>query len=77
MASEPAIQSIGRPILTRPTMSVATKAKSWMPVGITTASEAAEKKPSDIVGRPVANMWWTQSPKLRNPVPTADSTIHE
>ena len=56
IASAPAIQSIGRVILTRPTISVATKAKSWMPVGITTASDAAEKNPRLIWGRPVVNM---------------------
>ena len=48
-----------------------------MPVGITTASDAAEKKASEIIGRPVVNMWCTHSPKDRNPVPTADSTIQE
>ena len=53
------------------------KAKIWMPVGIATASDAAEKKPSEIAGSPVVNMWWTQSPKLRKPVPRAESTIHE
>ena len=77
IASAPAIHSIGSVIVTRPAISVATKAKSWMPVGITTASEAAEKKPREMFGRPVVNMWCTQSPKLRKPVPTAESTIHE
>ena len=48
-----------------------------MPVGMTTASEAAEKKPSDIDGKPVVNMWCTHSPNERKPVPTAESTIHE
>ena len=60
-----------------PSITVAMKAKIWMPVGIATASEAAEKNPSEIDGSPVVNMWCTQSPKLRNPVPRADSTIHE
>ncbi len=53
IASAPAIHSIGRFIFTRPTISVATKAKSWMPVGITTASDAAEKKPR----RSTAGRW--------------------
>ena len=48
-----------------------------MPVGITTASDAAEKKPNDICGKPVVNMWWTHSPNDKKPVPTAESTIHE
>ena len=53
------------------------KTKICTPVGIATASDAAEKKPSEIAGSPVVNMWWTHKPKLRNPVPTAASTIHE
>ena len=51
------------------------KQKICTPVGIATASEAAENKPSEIPGRPVVNMWCTHRPKLRNPVPTAASTI--
>ena len=50
-------------------------AKIWTPVGITTASLAAEKNDSEITGRPVAYMWWTHRPKLMKPVPTAASTI--
>ena len=69
--------SIGIEKMTRPASSVAMKTKIWTPVGIATASEAAEKKPSEIGGRPVVNMWWTHSPKHRKPVPTAASTIQE
>ena len=52
------------------------KAKIWIPVGIATASDAAEKKARLILGRPVANMWWTHRPNDRKAVPTAASTIH-
>ncbi len=52
------------------------KTKICTAVGIATASDAAEKKPRLIFGRPVANMWWTQRPNDRNAVPTAASTIH-
>jgi hypothetical protein len=37
--------------------------------------DAAEKNASEMPGSPVVNMWCTQSPKLRKPVPTAASTI--
>ena len=50
------------------------KQKSWTPVGIAMAVEAAENSASVIAGSPVVNMWCTHSPKLRNPVPTADIT---
>ena len=39
-----------------------------------TAVDAAENSASVSPGRPVVNMWWTHSPKLRNPVPIAAST---
>ena len=61
--------------VTRPASSVARKQKNCTPVGIATAVEAAENNPSEMAGSPVVNMWCTQSPKLRNPVPTAASTI--
>lgn len=54
----------------RPEAMVAIQAKTWIPVGTETAKEAAEKKESESWGMPVANMWCTQSPKLRKPVPT-------
>lgn len=60
----------------RPAASVAIKQKICTPVGIATASEAAENNPSEMPGNPVVNMWCTQSPKLKNPMPTAASTIH-
>ena len=77
IASAPAIHSIGRLFFTLPTINVAAKTKIWMPVGITTASDAAEKKPRLMLGSPVVNMWCTHSPKDRKPTPTALSTIQE
>ena len=58
----------------RPDAMVAIQAKTWMPLGIATAMLAAEKKLSDIFGRPVANMWCTHRPKLRKPVAISAST---
>ncbi len=75
IASAPATNSIGRPRTTFPIHTVAMKQRIWMPVGIATASLAAEKNPSEICGRPVVNMWCTQRPKLRKATPTAESTI--
>lgn len=40
---------------------------------LATASNVAEKNPSEIAGNPVANTWWTRRSKLRNPIPTATS----
>ena len=75
VASPPMTNRIGTDATTRPTSSVARKQKNCTPVGIATAWEAAEKNASEIPGSPVVNMWCTHSPKLRNPVPTAASTI--
>ena len=57
IASAPDTNSIGSPRTTRPIQIVAMKQKIWMPVGIATASLAAEKKASEISGRPTVNMW--------------------
>ncbi|VDC33619.1 hypothetical protein XINFAN_03929 [Pseudogemmobacter humi] len=56
LASAPRQNSIGTDFTTRPSITVAISAKSWIPVGIATASDAAEKMPSETEGRPVANM---------------------
>ena len=57
-----------------PAQSVAIQQKIWMPVGMAIIMLAAVKKLSPSCGRPVANMWCTQSPKPRKPVATSDST---
>ena len=54
---------------------VAIQANTWMPLGIATAMLAAEKKPSDIAGMPVVNMWCTHRPKLKKPVAISATTI--
>ena len=77
IASAPMLHSIGTERFTVPSIRVAMKTKIWIPVGIATASDAAEKKPRLIDGSPVVNMWWAQSPKLMKRVPMAESTIHE
>jgi hypothetical protein len=70
----PSTHSIGIDFTTRPASSVAMKQKNCTPVGMATASDAAEKNPSEIPGSPVVNMWCTHSPKLRNAVATIAST---
>src|SRR3546814_3783511 len=54
MASAPVTNSMGTEKITRPSSMVAMKEKICTPVGIDTASEAAEKKPSEMLGRQVA-----------------------
>ncbi len=74
MASAPPANSIGTERTVRPTSTVPISANTWIAAGIATASEAADTRPSDSEGSPVANMWCTQSPKLRKPVEMAAST---
>ncbi len=59
----------------RPAAMVAIQEKTWMPEGTATAMLAAEKKARLSAGMPVVNMWCTQSPKLKNPVPIRATTI--
>jgi hypothetical protein len=47
----------------RPVAMVMHQAKIWMPLGMTIMRLAAAKKMVVAVGRPVANMWCTQTPK--------------
>ena len=68
------MKSIGVVSLGRPEASVPMKQKIWIPVGIATMVEAAENSVSDSVGRPVANMWCAQRPKLMKPIETTAAT---
>ena len=45
---------------------VASQQKNWMPVGMTIIMLAAVKKLMLSCGRPVANMWCTQTPNPMN-----------
>ena len=49
-----------------PELTVNSHAKTWIVDGITTIIDAAAKKTSVAVGRPVANMWCAQTPKPMN-----------
>ena len=70
------MKSIGTSIRGFPCASVARKQKICTPVGIATIVEAAENSVSDITGRPVANMWCAQRPKLRKPIVTTAATAN-
>src|SRR4051812_31932255 len=59
----------------RPFQIVATQKKNCTPVGITIIKLAAVKKLSLSCGIPVANMWWTHTPKPMKPVATTDTTM--
>ena len=74
MNRKPRTNSAGVVSCTLPRAKVAIQANTWMPLGIATAMLAAWKNDSDSCGMPVANMWCTHRPKLRNPVATSAST---
>ena len=54
---------------------VTIQAKNCTPLGIVMSRLTAEKNASASGGRPVANMWWTHTPKLMKPIDTSDVTI--
>src|SRR3546814_1882926 len=68
MTRKPSTNSEATVIRSRPAAMVAIQANTWIPLGIDTAMLAAEKKPSDRAGMPVANIWCTHRPKLKKPV---------
>src|SRR5262249_29139733 len=55
---------------------VAIHAKNWTPLGTAISRLTAAKNDSASAGMPVANMWWTQTPKLMKPMATSAVTIH-
>src|SRR5665213_743003 len=55
-----------------PVQIVAIHAKTAMALGMAMTKLAALKNDSDMTGRPVANMWWTQTPKPRIMVATVE-----
>ena len=57
----------------RPVQIVAIQANTATALGITMTKLAALKKESDSGGSPVANMWWTQTPKPSTIVVTVAS----
>jgi hypothetical protein len=63
-------KSMGVANTTRPYHIVASHAKMVTALGIETVMLAALKKLIDSWGKPVANMWWTHTPKPINPVVT-------
>ncbi len=57
----------------RPVQMVASQAKTPTALGTVMMMLAALKKESEILGRPVANMWCTQTPKPSTMVATVAS----
>ena len=57
----------------RPVQIVAIQANTATALGMVMMSEAPLKNDSARLGRPVANMWWTQTPKPSAMVATVDS----
>ena len=75
MATKPMTNSSGVWKRGRPRHSDASQQKIWMPDGMAMTMLAAVKYSRPSAGSPVANMWWTQSPKPMKPVATSDITI--
>ncbi len=61
----------------RPSQIVASHANTATAEGTVITIEAPEKNDSPSPGRPVANIWWTQTPKPRIMVATVDSASSE
>src|SRR4051794_32098486 len=57
----------------RPVQIVAIQANTATALGTEITMDAALKKESEMIGRPVANMWWTQTPNPRIMVATVES----
>ena len=66
ISRKPIENSIGVVNRTTPFHIVAIHTKNCTPLGIVMMRLAAEKNDSASAGIPVANMWWTQTPKLMN-----------
>ena len=60
---KPATKSIGVRSTGLPAHIVASQAKICTPDGMTTRKLVSEMNPSPMAGSPVANMWWTHTPK--------------
>ena len=72
----PRANSIGAVNRTRPPHIVPIHEKYRTALGMAMTKLAAEKKPIAVVGSPVANMWWTHTPKLMNAMPISAATCH-
>ena len=72
ISRKPRQNSIGVVSTTLPFHMVAIHAKNWTPLGITMIRLAAEKKAIASAGIPVANMWWTHTPKEMKAIATSE-----
>src|SRR5690606_5104081 len=70
---KPNMYSSGDAIVGLDPHSVAIQLKIAIPLGMAMLMLATSKRLRLSHGNPVANIWWTQSPKLRNPIPTIDA----
>ena len=74
MKMKPKTKCMAAVMRRRPVHKVASQQKIWTPLVIAIIMLAAVKYASPICGRPVANMWCTQSPKAMKAV--ADQRKH-
>src|SRR5437764_15400915 len=74
ISRKPMANNIGVEKRTTPFHIVAMNAKNWTPLGMAITRLAAEKNDIASTGMPVANMWWTQTPKLMYEMAIRDVT---
>jgi len=72
----PSTNSIGVRSTGLPAHMVASQAKIWTPDGMTMRKLVSEMNPRPIVGSPVANMWWTHTPKPSRAIAISARTMY-
>src|SRR2546422_3534308 len=75
MVTNPMAKGIGALSSTAPPHIVAIQLKILMPLGTAIASVMTMNGRRAEIEMPVVNMWWTQTPKDRNPMATVDRAI--
>ena len=72
---KPTAKSSGVFVTMLPPQSVAVQLKTFTAVGMAISVVEEAKKASATSGRPVANMWCTQTTKERKPIATEDQAM--
>src|SRR3989442_8449245 len=75
IVTKPIAKSIGALSSIAPPHIVAIQLKILMPLGTAIASVITMNGRRAEIEMPVVNMWWTQTPKERNPIATVDKAM--
>src|SRR5207245_11132758 len=75
IVTKPIAKSIGALSSIAPPHIVAIQLKILMPLGTAIASVITMNGRRAEIEMPVVNMWWTHTPKERNPIATVDRAI--